>query len=405
MGRKAAYYAKLDSGREIGFGLLVRDESAVYSVQFRDLDGAKYVIRSTGETSRPRAISKAETIVKDYYEPPELEAMVKTTWDELLGDLERHLNADGARPATVKDYLDTIRQVRSAAVMPAAVSAGLAQQWCNGYLAGTFSRAKSDDAKTYARSPRTLHARVRKLKAIWGKYLVKRLRVADENPWESVDLPKLDSLPVRTLSAKQVSTFFDWLEKRWMGWELPSLFFETKAVTGCRLGDMCSVLSSDLRDGKLHFTPHTTKSRKARVAVLPKDLFAKLRRIAGATYLWESYATELPTYLKLRGVPTHRVVEEFSPIRLNWWAKDEVDDFNKDHPEQAKIRSHDFRKRAITEAHRAGLNVDTAAAAVGMSASTARSYYLAIDQEKASEELSAKLAKTLRPKKRSSSSR
>jgi hypothetical protein len=91
------------------------------------------------------------------------------TWEELLEGLPKHLAADGARDATLKDYLDTLRQVRTSAVLPAAVSAGLAQQWCNGYLSSTFSRAKGEGARTYSRSPRTLHARVRKLRAIWGK--------------------------------------------------------------------------------------------------------------------------------------------------------------------------------------------------------------------------------------------
>lgn len=154
-----------------------------------------------------------------------------------------------------------------------------------------------------------------------------------------------------------------------------------------------------MKDGKLLFTADTTKARKQRVAVLPDDLFQSLRRIAGRTYLWESYATDLPTYLKRRGVPTHRIVPAFDPQRLNWWAKDEVDDFNKQHPDRPKMKSHDFRKRAVTEAHRAGLDVDTAAAAVGMSPSTARAYYLAIDQEKAAAVLTAKLAGTLRPGK------
>jgi integrase len=90
----------------------------------------------------------------------------------------------------------------------------------------------------------------------------------------------------------------------------------------------------------------------------------------------------------------------FDPMRLGWWAKDEMDDFNKAHPGEPRIKSHDFRKRAVTEAHRAGLDVDTAAAAVGMSPATARAYYLAIDQEKAAAVLSAKLAGTLRPQSR-----
>jgi len=58
--------------------------------------------------------------------------------------------------------------------------------------------------------------------------------------------------------------------------------------------------------------------------------------------------------------------QKFDPERLCWWAKDEVDDFNKAHPDMPKLKSHDFRKRAVTEAHRAGLDVDTAAAVVGI---------------------------------------
>jgi hypothetical protein len=97
-----------------------------------------------------------------------------------------------------------------------------------------------------------------------------------------------------------------------------------------------------------------------------------------------------------------RRAPEFDPERLVWWAKDEVDDFNKSRPGRPKIQSHDFRKRAITEAHWAGLDMDTAAACVGMSISTARRYYLAIDQHKAAAAVAAKIGGALRPKKTAS---
>jgi len=396
MGRNAAYEVRLADGREIGFGLLQRAGSAVYSVQFPAPDGSGYVIRSTKEKSRPRAVSAAEGIVRDNYRPAE-SAASRMTWDELLVELDRHLGADGARPATIGDYMDTIQQARTAAELPSAVTTPAAQRWCNAYLSGTYTRKKGEGAKTYTRSPRTLHARVRKLKAMWGKYVVKRLKIADSNPWKEVDLPKLDELPVRTLTAEQVTKFFAWIKERWLGWELPTLFWEVKAITGCRLGDLCSIPTWGSQDGKLVFEATTTKARRQRVAVLPPDLFAALQRLAGPKYLWERYATEIVGYLERRDVPTHRVNPVFDPQRLAWWAKDEIDDFNRAHPDDPKIKSHDFRKRAVTEAHRAGLDVDTAAAAVGMSAATARGYYLSIDQEKASAILSAKLAGTLRP--------
>jgi integrase len=107
------------------------------------------------------------------------------------------------------------------------------------------------------------------------------MKVANENPWETVDLPKLDRLPVRTLSSDQVTTFFDWLAKWWKSWELPTLFFEVKAVSGCRLGDLCIVRTADLRGkDRLVFTPATTKARKERVSVLPADIFEKLKALA-----------------------------------------------------------------------------------------------------------------------------
>jgi len=70
MGRRAAYQVRLEDGREIGFGLVIRDEVGTYSVQFRDIIGSKYVIRSTGQTARPRALATAERMIREHYGPP-----------------------------------------------------------------------------------------------------------------------------------------------------------------------------------------------------------------------------------------------------------------------------------------------------------------------------------------------
>ncbi len=424
MPKRHAYTVEIYDGRQIGFGLLIRSGD-IYSVQFRDVDDQK-IFRSTGETARPRAIAKAEEIIREHYSPKGALNRL-STWEEVATDLRVHLEADNLSEETVKDYLDTMNQVRGAAVCPGAVTDGLAQQWCNNYLKTPYARAKKTEEKpaptdptkpkrgrkpkpkpepkTYTRSPGTLHARVRKLKAIWSKYLVKRVRVADSNPWEGVDLPKLNAKPIRTLAAERVDEFFNWLQTRWHGWQLPSLFFEVKAVTGCRLKDLASLQTgwlgeAETLEGK-RFTVafNKNKPRKARVAVLPVDLWLELRTVAGKTYLWESYTRDMAKYLELRGVPTHRINPEFSPERLVWWAKDEVDDFNKANPDKPKIQSHDFRKRFVTEGHKAGLDVDTVAAGVGMTVATARRYYLALDDEKAAATVVAKIGTTLRPKR------
>ena len=401
MGRTAAYSVKLTDGREVGFGLIRRGKSKVYSVQFADPAGKGYVFRSTSQTARPAAIASAEAIVMEHYRPAR-EDLPVLTWDGVVAELKRHMQADDARPATIDDYLDTLRQVRHSAPFPADVSRESAQRWCNEYLTGTYRRGNDAEAQTYTRSPQTVHARIRKLKAIWGKYLIRRLKAVGHNPWAEIDLPRLNKSSIRTIAADVVQEFFAWVAARWQGWELPKLFWEVKAVTGCRLGDLAALLTVDLQPGMIVFQATNTKGRAHRVAVLPGDLCDRLRAVAGPTYLWERYASELPDYLKLRGVPTHRVNSEFMPKRLVWWAKDEIDDFNKSRPERPKIRSHDFRKRAITEAHRAGLDVDTAAAGMGMSVATARGYYLAIDQEEAAATVSARLATTLGPSRKKS---
>jgi integrase len=97
-----------------------------------------------------------------------------------------------------------------------------------------------------------------------------------------VDLPKLNKLPVREIDQQQVDGFFNWLAARWCGWRLPALFFETKAVAGCRLADLCSVRSDDLSsDHRLKFRADNTKARTERVAVLPPDLWAEVTASAG----------------------------------------------------------------------------------------------------------------------------
>jgi integrase len=398
MGRQAAYSVLLDDGREVGFGLVQRGDASEYSVQFRDLPNDQYLFRSTRERSRPRALKAAEELIRDHFRPAPTRSG-SISWGELREELKALLEADGARASTISDYIDTLNQVENIGVLPMAIDGPLAQRWCNEYATRKYTRKQKPGAKAYKRSPRTLHARVRKLKAMWSKYLVKRMKLVKVNPWEEVDLPKLDAVAIRTLSSDQVDCFFTWLDKRWGEWRLPRLFFETKAVTGCRLGDLCQLKTADLQSGKIIFKPESTKARRQRVAVLPSDLFAELKRLAGPVSVWESYATEIRNHLTARGLPTNRVKADFDPVRLSWWAKDEIATFNREHPELPNIRSHDFRKRAITEAHRAGLDVDTAAAAVGMSVTTARSYYLAMDQEASSELLTKKLADTLRPRR------
>ena len=84
-------------------------------------------------------------------------------------------------------------------------------------------------------------------------------------------------------------------------------------------GDICNIRSEQLEDGRLVFTADTTKNRSERYAVLPADLFAKLKAYKGKTFLWEPNPPELISVNQAKGYPTHRQNPEFSPQRLYQW--------------------------------------------------------------------------------------
>src|SRR5205814_8082995 len=126
------------------------------------------------------------------------------------------------------------------------------------------------------------------------------------NPFANVEQPELDRHEVKYVRQEDVSAFFDWLKDRFGDWPMPVLFFSVKAVTACRLEDICQLRSDQLQDGRLVFTADTTKNRSERHATLPADLYAALDAYKGKTYLWERYPGELIQANQKNGFPTHR---------------------------------------------------------------------------------------------------
>lgn len=88
---------------------------------------------------------------------------------------------------------------------------------------------------------------------------------------------------VRYVRKGDISAFFAWLEECYPGWDMLRLFFSVKAVTACRLDDICSLHSDHLRDGRLVFTADITKNRSERYAILPADLYVALDTYKGKT--------------------------------------------------------------------------------------------------------------------------
>jgi integrase len=162
-------------------------------------------------------------------------------------------------------------------------------------------------------------AAVRSVKATFAWF--KRLKMVDKNAFEEVPQPELDRHEVRYVKAEDLEHFYNWLGERYPGWTMPQLFFQVKALSGCRLDDLCHIRSEQIQDGRIVFPADVTKNRSERYATLPMDVLNALEGYRGKTYLWERYPAELIEANKANGWPVHRQSPEFSPRRLYNWVE------------------------------------------------------------------------------------
>ena len=100
--------------------------------------------------------------------------------------------------------------------------------------------------------------------------------MVDQNPFEGVEAPRLGRHETKHVSEEDVAGLFDWLDQRYPEWPMPRMFFSVKALTGCRLDEICNLRSNQLQDERLVFTADTTKNRSERYAILPPDLYSQI---------------------------------------------------------------------------------------------------------------------------------
>lgn len=392
-------YVTLNTGERIRYTLFQRSESNVYLVRFKHNGWRE---RSTGATRNIDAINAAHQIILEEYGQvaPSAERM---PWAEAREKLKDAMEADGKRPRTVKEYLKTLTRLPEMfplAKGPADITDRMAGDFKTKYAKGTTIRKKKlkegEKAIAHKRRPETLDSQLRMLKAAFGWFV--RLRLIDANPFEKVAQPELDRHEVKFVRKEDIGDFFDWLEKRFPSWAMPRLFFTVKAATGCRLEDVCSLLSEQLRDGRLVFPADVTKNRSERYAILPADVYAALDAYKGDTYLWEPYPAELIAANKANGYPTHRQKDDFTPQRLYYWVLQLMGYYQKETGN--KLRSHDFRRAAFTRAAEKDIHPKRAAVAFDVTPETMLRYYTATERKKTADDVLSGLADDLIPKKR-----
>jgi integrase len=378
---RSSPHTHLFNGQLIGFSVRQFEGQSGYTACFRAADGRR-LKRETHQARLPAAIEAARLLIEEEYNP-RIPAPAKVTWDECVERLQTRMNTSGNRPGTLGYYLKCIRLVR--AVLdntegPADITPALAAAWRDTVMSKKSRRNKAVSANYVG-------GVLGGLSALWQKWLVDDLKIVPTNPWPEVEPPKADKLPVQFATDEMIDHFYKWIAERFDAWEFPKLFLSTKAYTGCRLMDLCSLKSGQLRNGRLVFPPNLTKGRKERAVPLDTSLFKALDTFKGGTWLWEGYVAGLKTALEAKGLATHRMLDEFSPTRLYYWIESLFADYRKANPDQPTLTSHMFRKRAFTLAWQKGVDARRASIAYGCNVDTLMRHYVAMDEQQVTDDV------------------
>ena len=391
-------YVTLTTGDRVRYSFVQRN-SDTYRVRFKGPLG-KLVEISTGCSRKVDAIDAAHRIILEEYGQvaPAVERM---PWETARARLSEGMLADGKRQRTVQEYLKSLKGLAAMfplAKGPADITDRMAGDFKSKFASGRTVRKKNlkpgETAPARKRQPQTLDSQLRMLKAAFMWF--KKLGLVDTNPFENVAFPELDRHEVKFVRQDDVGDFFVWLEKRFPTWPMPRLFFSVKALTACRLEDVCSLRSEQLQDGRLVFTADLTKNRSERYALLPAELYAELDAYKGPTHLWERYPAELIAANKAHGWPTHRQKAEFTPQRLSLWVLQLMGNYHRETGHT--LRTHDFRRAAFTRAAEEDIHPKRAAAAFDVTAETMLRYYTATEKKKTSDDVLGSLADKLLPK-------
>ncbi len=388
-------YVTLRSGERIRYAFFCHSQSPAYWVRFRGKDG-RYVRLSTGQVKKPAAIEEAHRLVREHYEEiaPSSEAM---PWHAAIDKLKAAMTADNKRPSTIRSYEETVNrliEVFPLAKGPAAITDRMAGDFKTKYASGTFTRKpanKYEQVSIYARTTKSLDSRIRTLKAVFGWF--KQLRLVEANPFAKVEQPEMDKHEVKYIRQDDLDHFLGWLEGRYPDWRMPHLFFAVKALTACRLGDICGLRSHQLQEGRLVFEADQTKNRSERYAILPPAVYAELDAYKGETYLWERYPAELRHYTK--SASRHQVIEAFCPERMAMWIRAVMRDYQ--NQTGRDLSSHDFRKAAFTRAAEANIHPKRAAVAFDVTPETMLKYYTATEKKRTADEVLGALQDSLLP--------
>lgn len=402
--RKEQHMLTLADKTIVRYSLGSQKGEPFYFVYFRGRDGSR-LQRSTKTGSQKRALEVAAQIIADEYTQPQNNERVGPTWQEAWDKCEHAMKARNLRPPTIRAYRDAVNQLRKhypASLGPMDITPDLAVKFLTDYANSPYTRQTENarqpkphyegkpgpkpkppkDAKVYYRSAQAVRSRLRHLDSFWDHWLIGQTKQLTVNPWHAVQPPKVDKPDPRYITKAEEAAYFQWLDGKTKGWQLPVLFYKVKGLIGCRITELATVKSEALRDGRIYLAADQAKGRREGSFKLPPDLYTELQAVKGETWLWEQFPEGLARFAQ-------RVQPDFSPERMVWWLQDQVTEYNhrnKDKPGFVPFTSHNFRGTAMSAAYEAGLSLEDAALAFRCNTGTMKQHYLKMDKEARADE-------------------
>lgn len=393
MARTYEHFVECGEGKDlvlVGYSFTMRGE--YFGIRFVGPDG-KRLERMTGHRRKnENLVLEAAKLIRAEYLPALPVDLARVGFAEALEEVIR--TSPDLRPATILAYRKAIKTLLATMPdlhSPAEVTDAIASRFLRVWMAGTFKRGKASDAKQYKRSPVTASFYLRALSALWGQF--RDLGYASSNPWKDVRKPQQERKRKLAPTEEDFSAFFTWVGARYPQWERLRALLELKALSGCRTSDICQLRSNQLRDGRIVWEAAQTKTREGRAVLLPPELYAKLKAVAGPTFLWEGWPEDLKRFRPSR----KRVPAGFRPQNVYNVVNNLFREFSEAHPDRPRFCPHGFRRRAITLMVMATGSVDATAQAVGINPQTARGIYIDTERAFKADEVYAKLASILVP--------
>ena len=237
------------------------------------------------------------------FRPEDFRKPEPVSWEEAIQKLETAMTANNNRPITFRNYLCILRVLRAIlpdTTGPLDIGPDKAQCFKDEYLGHGYTPTKAENAAVYKRSPTSFNSYLQQLRSMWHKWF-KQLKLVKDNPWETISYAMVDKKKPESPEESLVAEFFQWVKGGYPGWDLPILFLQMKCLLGCRLMDLCSVRSDQLKNGWIDMDPDRLKARDFRRVPLPASLYRTLDDLKGPTYLWEGYNQQLREHLTALG--------------------------------------------------------------------------------------------------------